>query len=211
MALVYLVDTFTSEIKDVVRHDPDVPLNLNGCFSVHVPSWLPVKDPTDLADLLGKKEAALKEYFGYDKIVFDPLMDTSNFTLSGAGRFGKGRFTLAPLSMGTTWGHETTQEFTLSYAPSQALVYCETVRERVEFDGRMFKHYEEPGFTPVDESAELGHVEITDTSWMYPFQGTSHRGQSFAIPVDKRGDKVRVNFVNGSGSPLTIKTWAFLY
>jgi hypothetical protein len=219
MSTHYLVDLYNDSINDVITAQGS-PLTsaVTGNYVVRVEDGVPVRNPTDLADLLTKKYVGLLGTHGlYTQITYDDMLDPSsvNYTVSTGVFSGlKGAIGIYPLVTGNPTPLLRTTNHSLTWGgpgvgPTQALLVYELF-EYVDTDARGAQF--QRSYREVDPDVDVS-VEVSfngGSTWI-----SAHDSDFISIPLVDRGTTLTLRFTRttdiSSRGRVFVGSWAVLY
>jgi len=218
MSTHYLVSLFDNQINGVIVPSAAPPMSTTtGNYVVRVPDDVPVKNPTNLADLLTKKYAGILGTHGlFTQIAYDDMLDSlgTNFVLSrGITAGDKGVIGIYPTNagwiplyqstpLGVVWGGAPP-------GPPQALVTYELF-EYVDTDDKNLTYVRKYREVPVDVDV-LVEVSFNGGATFVP---TTDKAL-VSIPLAARGVSIVLRFTRttsiASRGRVLIGSWAVLF
>lgn len=220
MSTHYLIDLYNDSINDVLTAQGSPPMSsVTGNYVVRVEDGVPVRNPTNLADLIIKKYLGLLGTHGlYTQITGDDLLDpigSVDFTLS-TGIFSglKGAIGIYPLVTGNPTPVLRTTDTTISWGgpgvgPTQAMLVYELF-EYVDIDAKdaQFQRSYREVQTDVDVSVEVSFNG--GLNWV-----AAQSLAFFSIPLADRGISLTLRFTRitdiSSRGRVFVGSWAVLY
>jgi hypothetical protein len=211
MSTHYLVDIFGNPISACGINDVRLATNgeteAGGSFIVRVGEGIPVRDPTDLGDLLTKKyQGILGIYAGLStRITYDDLLDAASINTAAVGTGGKfgDRGTVALYPGGLM---ESTVVALTGAAPAQATVTWEAF-EWVDTDsstGRFQRTYKE-ATTDLVTTCEVSFNNGLN------FYATTDGG-FLNIPPPHQGTNFVIRITNSTpDTVIGLGSWAVIY
>jgi len=211
MSTHYLVDIFGNPISasgiNDVRLSENGETEAGGSFIVRVGEGIPVRDPTNLGDLLTKKyQGILGQYAGLaTRITYDDLLDSTDINTAAvgtAGKFGdRGTVSLYPGGL-----MESVAVSLTGPAPAQATIVWEA-NEWLDTDsttGRFQRTYKE-ATTDLVTTCE---VSFNNGVNFYP----ATDGGFLNIPPPHQGTNFVIRITNSTpGTVIGLGSWAVIY